>query len=367
MATGPGFPSGTDVFIPNWDESGRVTVGFSRDPKAFAYNRYISYAQSKKNKGYYLKWNNQAQARVISPNRYLWAYGHNRPVPGDPEAFRYVPIALTRRDYAYGHDLDTIQQAEFHLMQVDRRGRAMLAATSRASRIITTLTTTGNWTTATDGDLTVNHTGTATALGGGKLDVGTSTAPYLQLAVNKVMSICTIDTNGQLDSQPGRWSLIMNPDDARLIASSAEMHDYLKGSPTAYPATTGDLNDNRRYGLPPTLYGMDVIVDGTTAVTSEAGATTLTRAYVWPSASVAAVFKPDQLDGAYGEKPFSTFTEFYRATDENSQSIDATGIDLVVNEFTDTKNRRWEGHVTEETGEYLTCPASGYLITAATG
>lgn len=367
MATGPGFPGAQNAYIPNWEDSGRMTVGFSRDPKSFAYNRYISYSNTPHNVFYYLKWNNQAQARVINVNRYLWAYGHNRPVPGDPEAFRYIQCRTTRRDYAYGHDLDTISQANnVNLMQVDRRGRAQLAATSRASRIITALTTTANWSMATDGDLTVNHSGTATALGGGKFDVGTSLLPYLQKGINNAMSIATVDTNGFILSQPGKWMLIMNPDDARLIASSAEMHDYMKNSPYSYPEITGTLHDNSRYGLPPLLYGVEPVIDGTVAVTSEAGAATLTRGYLWPSGTMALVYRPDQLDGVYGEKPFSTFTVFYRAADEGGRSIDATGIDLVVSEFTDARNRMWEGHITEETTEIVTCPASGYLITSAT-
>lgn len=366
MATGPGFPSSTNGHIPNWVDSGRLTVGFSRDPKQFAYNRYISYSQTKFPIGYYLKWNNQAQARVISTDRYLWAYGHPRPVPADPEAFRWVQFRTVRRDYAYGHDLDTIETTDFNLMQVDRRGRAQLAATSRAKRIITDLTTTANWTAATDGDLTVDHTGTATALAGGKLDAGTSTAPYFQKAITNMMDICTTDTNGYIQSTPGKWQIIMNPTDARKIAASQELHDYLKGSPFAYPEVSGTLHDNRRYGLPPQLYDVEICVDASVEVTSEVGASSLTRSYVWPSGSVGFVYRPDQLDGVYGEKPFSTYTLFYRAADENGKSIDATGIDLVVTEFTDQRNRMWEGHVTEETVGYVTCPASGYLITAAT-
>lgn len=364
-STSAGFPSATNLYIPNWADSGRVTVGFTRNPKTFKYNRYVSYGHSQKNQGFYLKWNNQAQARVLDIDAYMWAYGQDRPVPANPEGFIYLPFVLTRRDYAYGRDRDTIQQADHNQMQVDREGHAQLAATSRAIRIISKLTTTSNYGTAVDPDLTQNHTGTATANAGGKFDVGTSTAPYFAKGVIYAQDQITLDTNGAIGSVPGRMVIVMNPTDARLIGQSAEMKDYLKGSPFAYPAITGTLNDNARYGLPPDFQGAEVIVDDTVKVSSEVGAA-LTRSYVWPSGSIFVGFKPDSLDGVYGEKPFSTLTVFYRSGGDGEQA-DATGIDLTVTEFEDLRNRRWEGHLTEETGEYLTCPATGWLFTAATG
>lgn len=366
MATGPGYPSATNVFIPNWDDSGRVTTGFSRNPKSFAYNRYISYGFSKKNRGYWMRWNNQAQARVLNVNAYLWAYNQDRPVPANPEAFNWIEFVLTRRDYAYGHDLDTIDQADFNLMQVDREGHAQLAATNRAYRIATALSSTTNFTTTADPDMTVNHYSTATALTGGFLNAGTDTDPNFKDAITEVQDIINKDTNGKLGSAPGKMCIVMNPTDARLIGQSQEMFAFLKGSPFSYPAIAGSLFDNSLYGLPPSIYGCEIIVDGTTRVTSEVGAA-VARAYTWPSGTVGVFFKPDSLDGVYGEKPFSTMTVFYRAAGETSQSIDATGIDLTVTEFQDTRNRRWEGHVTEETAEVVTSPATGYLITSATG
>lgn len=364
MATGPGFPGAMNVHIPNWEASGRMTVGFSRNPKTFAYNRYISYSHSKKNRGYWMRWQNQAQARVLNIDAELWAYNQDRPVPKDPEAFDWVLFTLTRRDYAYGHDLDTIAQADFDLMQVDRQGHSQKAATNRAKRIIDALTTTSNFAVAANPDMTVAHSGTAASLGG-KLDAGTSTDPNFKETVTQVQDIINKDTNGALGAQPGKMVIVMNPTDARLIGASDELFDYLKGSPFAYPSISGTLFDNSMYGLPPSIYGMEIIVDGTVRVTSEVGAA-VTREYVWPSGTVGVFFKPDSLDGVYGEKPFSTLTVFYRAADQNGGSIDSTGIDLTVTEFQDTRNRRWEGHITEETAEVVTAPATGYLITSAT-
>lgn len=370
MATGPGFPSATNVFIPNWENSGRITVGFSRNPKMFPYNRYISYGYTPKNKGFYLQWNQQAQARVLNVDDCMWAYGQDRPVPANPEAFNWVPFTLTRRDYAYGHDRDTISQAEFDLMQVDRNSHAQLAATNRAKRIIDAMTTTTNYAVAAYPDMSQAHFSTATAASGGLFDAGTSTAPYFMAGVDYALDQISKDTNGALTSQPGKMVLVMNPTTARKIAKSAEMKDFLKGSPYALPSIDGSVFPQLRYGLPPTFQEAEVIVDNSVRVSSEVGAT-VSRSYLFPDSTVLMAYKPDALDGVYGEKPFSTLTVFYRSnpgagggTDGGGRSIDSTGVDLMVTEFEDLRNDRWEGHVTEETSEIVTAPQSAWLFTS---
>lgn len=370
--TGPAFPSATNLFIPNWVDSGRITVGFSRNPLMFPYNRYISYGYSQKNRGFYLQWTQQAQARVPDVDAFLWAYNQDRPVPANPEAFNYKEFTLTRRDYAYGNDRDTISQADFNLMQVQRETHAQLAATARAKRIITEMTTTANWASAAyigGNDMSIDHYSTATAAGGGKFDVGTSTNPYFMAGVDYALDKISLDTNGALTSQPGRMCLVMNPTTARKIAKSAEMKDFLKGSPYALPSITGDIFVQKNYGLPPTFQECEIIVDNSVYVSSEVGAPVV-RSYIVPDGYVVMMYRPDALDGVYGEKPFSSLTVFYRAGSGTSsagqgRSIDNTGIDLTVLEFEDLRNNRWEGHITEETDEILTSPQSGWLFTDA--
>ncbi len=377
--TGPAFPSATNLYIPNWVNSGRVTIGFSRNPKMFPYNRYISYANVVKNKGYYLQFTQQAQARIVTAsggkNAFLWAYGQDRPVPANPEGFNYQSYTLTRYDYPYGHDRDTISQADFDLMQVDRNTHAQLAATNRAYRIITALTTTSNWASSAyigGNDMSIDHFGAATAAAGGLFDAGTSTNPYFMKGVDYALDKISLDTNGSLTSQPGKMCLVMNPTTARKIAASAEMKDFLKGSPYALPSITGSIFEQKNYGLPPTFQECEVVVDNSVYVTSNVGAT-VTRSYIFPDSDVLLMYRPDTLDGVYGEKPFSTLSLFYRANPgagggaggpSNDRNIDSTGVDLVVTEFEDLRNDRWEGHVTEETSEILTAPQTGWLFTS---
>lgn len=376
--TGPGFASATNLYIPNWVNSGRVTIGFSRNPKMFPYNRYISYAAVQKNKGFYLQWTQQAQARILTSggnNAFLWAYGQDRPVPANPEAFNYQSYTLTRYDYAYGSDHDTLSQADFDYQQVLRNTHAQLAATNRANRIITALTTTANWASAAyigGNDMSLDHYSTATAAGGGLFDAGTSTAPYFMKGVDYALDKISLDTNGALTSQPGKMCLVMNPTTARKIAASQEMKDFLKGSPYALPSITGSIFEQKNYGLPPTFQECEVVVDNSVKVTSNVGASSVSRSYIFPDGDVLLMYRPDTLDGVYGEKPFSTLSLFYRANPgsggsaaaNEGRNIDSTGVDLVVTEFEDLRNDRWEGHVTEETTEILTAPQTGWLFTS---
>ncbi len=374
--TGPAFASATNLYIPSWVDSGRVTIGFSRNPKMFPYNKYISYANVKKNRGYYMQWTQQAQARVLNVDAWLWAYNQDRPVPANPEAFTNVQYTLVRRDYAYGSDHDTLSQADFNYQQVLRDTHAQLAATSRAYRIGAVMTTTSNWASSAyigGKDMSLDHFSTAAnASGGGLFDAGTSTNPYFMKGIDYALDKISLDTNGALTSQPGRMCLVMNPTTARKIAASQEMKDFLKGSPYALPSITGSIFEQKNYGLPPTFQECEVVVDNSVYVSSEVGAT-VARSYIIPDSDVVLMYRPDSLDGVYGEKPFSTITVFYRANPGSGGSasnggdgrnIDSTGIDLVVTEFEDLRNDRWEGHITEETQEILTAPQTGWLFTS---
>jgi hypothetical protein len=352
MATGPSTPSATNAFIPNYEASGRLAVGFSRNAKRFKLLEYVKMIKSPKIRGYYLKFTNQVAGRVINQNRYNWSWGTPAPTPLEQETFNWIEFNLLRNAYPYGIDWKTRQQADFDVWKVEQDNKATLAMTARVMRSITTLTTASNWQTAADPDISANHTDTATNLGGAKLDAGTSAAPSLQKALNAVMRLIMLDTMGAIPSDPSLFKVVFNPVTASAIVQSAEYHDYLKSSPDAYAAVTGRLHPNSIYGLPPTLYGVPLVVEDTVKVTSERGAT-LARSFAFPDNTVLFTAREGSLEGVYGENGFNTFCIFHDR-------------DLEVSQFDDPRNELTEGRVVEETAEVLTCPASGYLITSAT-
>lgn len=353
MATGPSTPQATNAFIPNWEASGKYAVGFARNPSKFRLAKYVQYVKSPKVKGYYLKFTNQEAGRVIDNNRYLWPYGKPRPVPTDPESFTYKSFDLIRRDYAYGLDLKTIEQADHNVKSVERDSKATKAMTARTMRSISTITTGSNWQTTADPDISSDHTATATTLVGGKLDTGTPNNPLIMNALNAMAILVTLDTMGSIESTPETFMAVFNPNFAKALVATPEYKAYLQGSPDAYNQIKGNLHPNNKYGLPDTLYGYGLVIEDAVKVTNNKGGT-LARSFAWPDGTLALMHRPREIDGVYGEGTFSTYTIFH---DE----------DMQVEEYTDERNKMWEGHVVEATAEKLTCPASGYLLTSAVG
>lgn len=363
MATGPGTPQANNVYIPNWEASGKLTVGFSRNINKFALPRYSQYVRTPKGNGYYLKFTNQESGRVLSQDKFTWPDGRPAPQPLDDESFTWVAFATQRYSYGYSSGHQALQMADFNLREVKRATKALKAMTARTMRAITTLTTAANWQTTADGDLSVDHTDTATNVAGGKFDAGTSTAPYIMKGLNAIATKIALDTMGAVESDPDRFAVIINPNTAKAWAASAEIKDYLKGSPAAFAQVTGNLHPNARYGLPSHLYGFEIIIEGTVKVTSNKGAT-LARSFAFPDSKAVILTKPSQLEGVYGEGSFSTLTTFYY-TDGAGEGV--SGMDLAVEEFDDANNKLWTGRVLEQTAEVLTCPASGYYLTATDG
>lgn len=371
MATGPSTPQVSNVYIPNWEASGKLTVGFSRNPKKFFTPALAQFVRTPKLQGFYLKFTNQESGRFVSGQldadgqdlRSVWPDGTNAPQPIDEESFRWVPFEAKRRAYSYSSGYLAKQMSDFNLLELKRVPKAKKLMTQRDIRVATLLTTTTNWAASTDLDLASDHFGTATAIGGGKLDSGTETQPNIQIAFNSVASKITLDTMGEIESEPERFTVVMNPNDARKIATSPELKAFLKGSPDAEKQITGNLHPNARYGLPASLYGFDIKIVTSVKVTNPKGAT-LARSFVWPDASVVMLAKPSSLEGVYGEGSFSTLTIFYYT---DGAGEDVAGMDIAVEEFDDPENKLWKGRCLEHTKEVLTCPASGFLLTSATG
>lgn len=352
MATGPGFPSATNVYIPNWEASGRLVTGYSRNPKKFKLMRWAQLVESPHNVGYYMKLSPQEAARVVSVNDYRWARGNPRPMHAEGlEQFNYVEFRTERYDYGFNVDDDTERQAEWDVIETHSQIHAAKCMTSRTIRAITTLTTAANWQTSADPDLSANHTNTAASLAGGQFDQGTSTAPYIKIALDKIAALICLDTIGVVQSD--MLQVLMNPNQARLWAESPEIHEYIKGSPDALKEIQTGQSPNGKFGLPSSVYGYPIVVDETVKVTSRKGAT-LAKSYAFPDQQVCVVSRVGELEAPYGGPNFSTMTIFWYRDE------------MTLERFHEPKHRLTDCHVTEDTAEVLTSPLSGYLITSST-
>lgn len=355
MPTGPGYASGTNTWVPSFDASGRLISGYSRNPDKFQVMKYAQLVKSPKGVGFYLKLSPQEAARVVNGVDYTWPDGSIRPMHTDGlELFNFKEFRTERFDYGFTIGQKAADQADWPIVEQHSQIHAAKCMTNRTMRALAVLTTSTNWTVAggTDPDLSADHTATATALAGGTFGNGTSVDPFFKIALDKVAVQINLDTIGVVE--PAQLMVIMNPVTARTIAESAELHDYIKGSPAALDEIRSATSPNARYGpgLPSQVYGYDIIVENCVRVTSRKGGT-LAKSFALADGVVIVVSRSGGLEGVYGAPSFSTLTMFYYQ-DEMS-----------LERFDDPKNRLVEGHVVEDMAEVLTSPLSGYLITAA--
>lgn len=358
MATGPGFPSSTNAFIPtygrNSDVDGRLIVGFSRNVRKFALPGYVQYVPITQPLGYYLKLTNQEGSRYVNSQDWIWPDGQNRPQRNrDLESFNFIPFRTERYDYGFSIGQRTVRSASWPMVEVHAGLKAQQLMTARTQRLWTVLTTAANWGTAADPDLTVNHTSaTATALGaGGSIYAGTSTDPRFKRALNLMALKITLDTAGNVGDDPSNFNVILNPNTASALALGAELHDYLKGSPDALDEIKTGQSPNAMYGLPSNCYGYKIWTEKTVKVTARVGGT-LARSFVVPDNAMVFMSRPGGLDGVYGAPSFSTASIF-------------TLEELTVETREDSWNRLTEGACVEDVSEALTCPASGWYLADA--
>lgn len=354
MATGPGFPSGTNTFIPNFEASGRLIVNYSRNPKKFHLPKYAQYVQSPKSVGYFLKLSPQEAARVVTTQDFIWPDGNVRPMNADGlEQFNFVEFRTQRFNYGFTIGEKAAEQADWPVVEQHSQIHAAKCMTARTIRAANVLTTAANWTVAggTDPDLSADHTSTATTLVGGFIDQGTPTAPLLKKALDKIAILVNLDTLGVVEAN--QLICIINPHTAHLLSESAEIHQYIANSPSAEREVKEGIGPNARYGLPSHIYGYEFIVENCVQVTSRKGAT-LSKSFAFPDQTLTVVSRVGDLEGAYGSPTFSTLTLFYYKDE------------MTLERFDEPKNRLVEGHVVEDFIEVLTSPLSGYLVTSAT-
>jgi hypothetical protein len=222
MATGPGFPQGNNTYVPP-DISGRLRIGFSRNAKDFQFPRYVQYVETPTRSAYYLKLTTQEAARVLNTTDFEWPDGApDRMHEDGTESHNFVPFTTDRRSYKFRLGDMATKQAAWPILEQHSQIYAAKCMTNRSVRGLTVATTAANWNASNDtANLSANHTDTATNLGGGKFDVGTSTTPYLKIGLGKVEELINRDTLGVVNCEPERSFLVMNPNTARRSASRA--------------------------------------------------------------------------------------------------------------------------------------------------
>jgi hypothetical protein len=172
------YMSATNTFLPT--ATGQV-IAYVRNPADFALNRYCQLVNSPDSPvGFYYRLDRDNPVRVVTDAEFRWPDGKPAPT-GHHNLSNFEMDTFRCERYAFPWTLgeETVENARrngsLDPITIESKNKASQAMTLRTKNVISTLETTGNWPTG--------HTDTATNVGGGKWDVGTSTAPYFKKSV----------------------------------------------------------------------------------------------------------------------------------------------------------------------------------------
>lgn len=334
------YPGSADTFVPSLTSD--LVVEFSRNPNKFPLVNYVDYRLVDKTRGYYVSMKNDGQVRIIDDTDNIWADGSDTPIWTDgTDSFTFPQYNCVRRRQPKRIGHLAIDQAGWDIVDQASRFEAMQIMTKRVKRIHSTLTTSGNW---------GGNYATATTAGGGTWASASSTNPYIRKSLAYAQIAIEQGTYGVVSA--GDLNLVMNPNVAKIVATSGEFLDFVKQNPTSI-AIWENQPQFRLYGIPENLMGLRVIVDNTVYNSAPPGATPV-LAFTLSDSYAVLLSKPREITPA-ASSSFSTFSPFLYE-------------DLVVEVYDDPQNRRVNLFITENIDDgpnALVAPNSGYLLNIA--
>lgn len=344
------FPAGNpgNTYVPSFEASGELTVHFSRNPKDFALNQWITLTPVKKSTGYFLRITPENAARIISADNaeFVWPDGQDAPQGEyNNESFEFIAYLTKRALFPFRLGYKAVDQASWKVVAVHAAMAAQQAMTARAVKAATLVNTQSNW--------AATHTATATTIAGGFLNTGTPTNPVVKIVFDYAAELILKDTLGVVRHKD--LCVVMTPTVAKAISQGEEIHTYLKESPAALAQVRGDVpSQNGQWGLPDTLYNYKVVIEDTVRITSlkNAIATAPTTGYAFDANQVVIVARPGGLTSEAGGPNFSTVHQF-------------SYEEMTVESKDDSDNRVHKGRVVEDYGMELVAPVSGFQVRAA--
>lgn len=121
------YPSGTNTFVPTFDATGHLIVNYSRNPKDFPLNKWISLIPVKKQIGYYLRLDKQQAARVINSDLSEFAWPDSADAPnGNWGTEQHQFFSFEARRYSFPFELGylSLEQADW---KIDAQHAAIVA------------------------------------------------------------------------------------------------------------------------------------------------------------------------------------------------------------------------------------------------
>lgn len=354
MANTYRYPSATDGFNP---QASGFVIGYIRRPAMFPLNRYIQLVEAKAPTFFYYKLDRDQMVRQHAINEAVWKDGADRPARRDNLIPFVEKQAFTvRYDWNTVLGLQTIKAAdsslklkENHLMMLS--AQAMLA---RTYNVVNLLDTDANWPSTNIADANTLNDGAGywhTASD----DPADANYNAIKKSIQKAVNVIVAQTNGVVRARDLR--LLVNPDLARLMSNSPEMHNYIRQTPDAVAKIEDDEDDyNERFGLPRRLYGVELVVEDTMYVNDLPNAsltdTTVStaRTFIKSPYKAQIISRPGKIDAPAGPS-FSTVQLYWYE------------YQLAVEEFSDAKHKKLELHVVDQHTAVGPAFESGFSLT----
>jgi hypothetical protein len=330
---------GLNTYVPSTNAlaTGALQVEFTRAVNSFAITRYAQIVACNQQTGYYLRLNSDDNVRVTDVNEFAWPLGNDRPV-GKMNEHDFVTFTAQRFAFPFYIPNETVKQAAWDIVAQHARSKAQLAMTARSMRTATALTNTAAVNAFTTAG---NYQASASAWKG----VWTSSSTnVIQASIQDALQRISLATGGAVRSED--ICMVISPTVANIISQAEEIRNYVKNYPAALPFLQGS-DIFSRYGLPPNLFGVSVVVDDSVKITTRKGAASATRSFVYGNSAIF-VSRPGGLIGVEGSTSFSTCQIF-------------AFEDMTVENWDDPKDRRIEGRVIDNSTSELVAPVSGFL------
>lgn len=299
MYAGPG-----NVFVPAFDAQAKLIISYSRDPKKYAINNLMTVTTTDKTIGKYLRIKPETQGQVNSNTSAAsrWADGAARPIQlSGGQQFDFLEYFQDRYIESFPIGWATEEQAVWDIVQSQTGALANRLMSLRALDFYTVLQASGSYATG--------NTDTATTAGGGKWDVATSTNRYIQKSLRYGVQKIVKATMNAVSADD--LVLVLGPEVAGQMAESAEIADYLAQNPDATRYIEGELFKNQlaNYGLPPRLYGINIVVDPLVLDSAALGATS-SKAFAPGDTSAYLIARPGSINGNDGGSSYSFVHNF---------------------------------------------------------
>lgn len=349
-------PSATNVRLPA-SIAQELSIGFGRRPDKFSLNRWTQRKNIDKIRDYYLRIRAEDAGRVryADMRDKLWPSRTRRPRrPDNTPFYEWVPYETQR--YSEGYEIDHREQsqADFDLSKHHASmalQQVMTSVTQLCATALEGATWTGN--TATVQDLVGDEAA--------YLNTGTAEDPTFFKALLHAAEIIEKRTYGLIRPDDD-LILLMSPTSARKLAPTEEFFAIRKESQHALPLITGAPAQATRYGLPPQIFGYEVVIENAVKTATEVDEDEAPE-YILGD-DIYLISRPEGLMGGEGMTAHSTLTIFQLTGGERDKDFPADGpSDFTIEENPLPFDRMTEGAITWEIDPQVTTTRSAFRFT----